>query len=472
MRSRTDLSAELSGQRASGLPRTRRARLVLEWIARTVAFGALLAAIWWSVFGAPLVRMTDANSAIAVGPADSWTNTRTDSLVELLLSRLGHPDQPHVTLAVHTVPDTRVRGLLHAAQLAGVNVQWREASGTLLPVALSSSPVPDPNGGMIVRAAAPNGAAFTLADSLGWLDSAFVETEGVQWSIAGLPRALTAGDVRAHEPPTLRLGRLRLFSAPGWEARFVMRVLEESGWDVDAEFSIAPRVRVSAGTPAALDTSRYSAVIALDSTAWNSAAAIARFVQSGGGLVLFGSAARSSAFAAVRISAAGAAQPGIPGALQTSTPREGLALRSIAAGGSDVTVLERSTRPGAPVALAAHRVGAGRVLQVGWEQTWEWRMLGVDGAEQAHRDWWRSLVQRVAFGAEEATAEWWEPLPGAAAPLADWVARLGPPSVEETAPGTDTSAMAQPAPPPPWLFAIGVLALLTEWWSRRLRGAR
>jgi len=61
------------------------------------------------------------------------------------------------------------------------------------------------------------------------------------------------------------------------------------------------------------------------------------------------------------------------------------------------------------------------------------------------------------------------PLPGDAAPYADLVARLGAPSA--AAPPSDAPS-STPAPPPAWLFAIAAFALLTEWWSRRLRGER
>ena len=195
------------------------------------------------------------------------------------------------------------------------------------------------------------------------------------------------------------------------------------------------------------------------------------YVREGGGLILFGTAATGSPMASLRAGFPSRLSPGIPGALRTGTPREGLALAPLASLANEAVVLERSERPGAPVAMAARRVGAGRVLQVGWDQSWEWRMLGGDDAVESHRDWWRALVQRTAFAPSSANAsqaDRWQPLPGDAAPTADLVARLGPAQSPATLP-----AMSAPlTPPSPWWFVIAATALLAEWWSRRLRGAR
>jgi hypothetical protein len=295
----------------------------------------------------------------------------------------------------------------------------------------------------------------------------------VQWTVGGAPRVFRVGDARSRVAEPLRLGRVRLFAAPGWESRFAVQALEESGWTVDARVDVSPSATVTLGRPASLDTADYSAVIALDSTAWSSAGSIVQFVRDGGGAVFFPEALRASSLAALRAGASLQEQAGIPGALLSDAPREGLALVPIDPS-AEAAILERSNRPGEPVAVAARRVGAGRVLQVGWQQSWEWRMLGGEQAVDAHRDWWRSLLQRVAY-ASLATADTlpgddWEPLPGAVAPYADLVARVGPPDArveEATAPPVES-----PQAPPLVLAVIAMAALLAEWWSRRLRGAK
>ncbi len=452
MRSRTESAAESA----------RSWRVWAERGARMIAVLSLGLA-WW-LTGRPAQpdarEVRDAlDAADAPALAHALADTRRASLA----------------LALNAVPDDASRAVLHAARQSGLPVTWQPADTARPLPALAAAAVAlaDPQGGTMLRVAAPDGAPLALADSLGWLDSAVVQGGGVQWPLDGAPRAftVTGRGTAAHTAPAerLRLGRLRLFGVPGWEARFVMQALEEAGWTVDAAYTVAPRVIVSAGAPSALDTARYAAVIALDSSAWPQAAAIARFVRSGGGLVLFPEAAAGGSLAALRAGAPGAPAAAIPGALRTDTPREGLALTPLARLADGAVVLERSARSGQPVSVAARRVGAGRVVQAGWANTWEWRMLGGDEAVDAHRDWWRGLVQRAAFTSPESPREAWAPYPGAAAPLADLVARLGPAAPAAELPA-DMGAL--PAPPPPWLFAVAALALLGEWWSRRLRGAR
>lgn len=436
-------------------------RVIAERVARALAVMALLMA-WW------LTGRPSAPDAAARDPiVDAADPVR-------LAEWVADPSRTTLHASLQAVPGATARALLHAASEAGLSVSWsaHDSATSLAPLALSVAPLADPSGGVTVRVSAPSGSPLALADSLGWLDSAVVAMGGIAWTLEGNPRQLTVASgtsVAGATPLAIApIKRVRLFAAPGWEARFAMRALEDAGWSVDASFSIAPRVSVTAGAPARIDTAHYAAVVAIDSTAWSSAAAIAAFVRSGGGLVLFPGAASGSAFADVRTGTVGTPSAGIPGALALALPREGLLLRPITSLRGDAVVLERSTRPGNAVALAARRVGSGRVLQVGWENSWEWRMLGGDNAVAAHRNWWRGLLHRTArVSAARTVASM--PLPGDAAPYADLVARLGAPSA--AAPPSEAPS-STPAPPPAWLFAIATFALLTEWWSRRLRGAR
>ena len=435
-------------------------RVHFERAARVLAFVALLAA-WW-LTGRPSASNAAANN-------EAVNTTDPARIAELVAD----PSRTSLHVNLRDVPNATSRAVLHAAREAGLSVAWRanEASPSLAPLAVSVSPLADPRGGMTVRVSAPDGSALSLADSLGWLDSAVVANGGVAWPLDGSTRELTVTNgatvARAKPLAISPVKRVRLFAAPGWEARFTMRALEDAGWSVDALFSIAPRVGVTAGEPSAPDTSRYAVVVALDSTAWPSAAAISTFVRNGGGLVLFPGAASGGALAGVRVGAVGAPSAGIPSSLALAAPREGLLMRPIAALHRDAVVLERSARPGNPVVMAARRVGSGRVLQVGWENSWEWRMLGGDEAVAQHRDWWRELLHRSARVSLVSGTEPW-PLPGDAAPYADLVVRLGAPS--NVLAGSEAFTMT-PAPPSPWLFVVAALALLAEWWSRRLRGA-
>jgi hypothetical protein len=120
-------------------------------------------------------------------------------------------------------------------------------------------------------------------------------------------------------------------------------------------------------------------------------------------------------------------------------------------------------RRGDGVAVAARRVGAGRVIQVGYDDSWRWRMAGVTGSEAAHREWWSRIVRSAAYAPlsnESLSTETFD-----AAPLASLVDRLGP-----------ARALAGDLPSRPidhrWLIALMVLLLVAEWASRRLRGLR
>jgi hypothetical protein len=116
------------------------------------------------------------------------------------------------------------------------------------------------------------------------------------------------------------------------------------------------------------------------------------------------------------------------------------------------------------VAIAARRFGAGRALQLGYEDTWRWRMGGSDGVLR-DRIWWAGLVSSVAYAprvaresAETAIDE---------APMAGLVASGGPGtsgSVTANLSGSQSDWIA-------WLFVLLALGLMGEIASRRLRGA-
>ncbi len=458
----------------------------VEWLARVVALLALGAAWWMWQFPQSAARLTD-----AIADSDRTGSNASVATVAALLRSSG---LSAVQLSLQAVPERESRVLLHAARDAGWPVEWNvkdavtpaatpaavaarvaaQANSRFLEanaIAVAAIPRVHPSGGTIIHVAAANDVELTLSDSLGWIDSVRVSNRGTYWEIPGNARAFSVrsptaaasvADVRADT-----LKRIRLFASTGWESRFILDALESAGWQVDANFAIAPRVNVTAGIPAALDTSRYAAVIALDSSAWSQSASITRFVRSGGGLLLFPGSARGNAFASVRAGGVGTALAGIPGALQTDTPTEGLPLSPVTGLASDAVVMARSEREGAPVTIAARRFGAGRVVQAGFEQTWEWRMLGAEQSVHAHREWWNNMVQRVAFSSPAPVPERWQPLPGDAAPLADLIARIGGPTSEFTA----HDGVPSPSVPPRWLFVVAAAALLVEWWSRRLRGA-
>jgi hypothetical protein len=123
----------------------------------------------------------------------------------------------------------------------------------------------------------------------------------------------------------------------------------------------------------------------------------------------------------------------------------------------DAVALERRA---SGIAVAARRVGAGRVLQIGYDDSWRWRMAGAAGSEAAHRAWWSRAVASVAYvpvtpSGQPKTFD---------APVASLFGRLGPP---RPAPVASHGTLD-----PRLLLAIVLFLLLVEWTSRRLRGLR
>jgi hypothetical protein len=225
---------------------------------------------------------------------------------------------------------------------------------------------------------------------------------------------------------------------------------------VVTRFAVAPNVDVRAGEQPAIDTAHFAAIVAIDSTVAALGPAVQRFVEQGGGLVLAGASAGARSVSPLAAGAVGARVRrnvaandtiglGSTGFYPVTSVRE------------DAVALERRA---SAVAIAARRVGAGRVLQVGYDDSWRWRMAGASGSEAAHRDWWSRVVSSVAFtpalpANEEKTFD---------APVAALFGHLGPPRPAPVA----SSGNVDPRIP----LAIILLLLLVEWTSRRLRGLR
>ena len=106
-------------------------------------------------------------------------------------------------------------------------------------------------------------------------------------------------------------------------------------------------------------------------------------------------------------------------------------------------------------------------MQLGYDETWRWRMAGGDEAAASHREWWSRLVAAVAYAPlvrRSATSN----TVLDEAPLASLIDALGPATAYTTqlAPHNDGSLVTRA------LFGLIVASLLLEWTSRRLRGAR
>lgn len=358
-----------------------------------------------------------------------------------------------------TVPPAWTVDWLAAVRRSGHAVTW---SGEPPELVIAAEALADPRGSVRVDVAAPAGARVTLRDDAGSIDSLQISRLGGTINVpllAGEAVASVLGQAAmAAAPDSARIRPIVVIGGASWEAKFVVAALEERGWPVIARFAVAPGVDVGTGAGAPpLDTARVAAVIAIDTVVQRFGGAIERYVRSGGGLVLAGTSPRAPAVTALA-----------PGAIGTRwrpamLPRDTIVLGStgfypVSQMKPDAVPLER--RAGG-VAIAARRIGAGRVIQTGYDDSWRWRMAGAAGSERAHREWWTRIVGAVAYVPETPRAATEAP---SSAPLAHLVDRLGPPTTSRL-----IRAGAVPAGRRLMLVLIMVL-LLTEWASRRLRG--
>jgi hypothetical protein len=375
------------------------------------------------------------------------------------------PERIHLLL--DSAPTPVDRAWLAALAGAGSRVTW---SGDVEPLMIDASPVAAPAGGTKVLVTAPRASLVVLSDEIGTIDT--IRTLGVGASIAlkGAKPRLIARAIGVAASTTVAdsvaLHKVAVIGSAGWESKFVIAALEEEGWKVDAFIRVAPGVDVTQGSAAAIDTSRYSAVVALDSAAAPYATRIAEFVRQGGGLVMEPGAALLDGMSALRAGNVGNVRSSSGDRQGNESMNEGtLPLRPILSLRGDAIPLQN--RNGS-VTLAARRVRAGRVLHTGYDETWRWRMDGGDDGVRDHRLWWTDLLSKVAYAAEA-------PRPSSVAttaldtddeaPLADLIASIGPasPDVSAHLSGTTWSWMIA-------LFLLLALALLTEVTSRRSRG--
>jgi hypothetical protein len=431
-------------------------RSLLETGCRLAAF-ALLGWLIGMALTPGVGRRTERATASTLGSAlPAWT--RSGGHVAL-----------HADLDV--VPSRATIDWLAALARAGRPVSW---SGSPPLVAIGTEPIADPTGGTRIDVVAPRGARVGLSDDVSTIDSLRVGALGASVTtpvLVGAPTARAGNQpLIAGAPDSLRLGSVVVVGRASWEGKFVVAALEERGWRVTGRWTVAPSVDVAQGS-VVFDTSEVSAVVALDSSAASLAGAIERFVRSGGGLVIAGSAGLAPNFAS--LAPAASAQRIAPRAVASDTlDRASAGFYALTSLRGDAIPLERRENR---IAVAARRVQAGRVIQVGFDESWRWRMAGAPGAEASHRAWWSQIIGSVAYapshpepfasleGRLREGSAFSRPL---SAPVAMLVDRLGP------------ARAAAPANIQRWspdnriLLTIMLACLLIEWVSRRLRGAR
>lgn len=432
-------------------------RSLVEWVSRAGALAALTAML-------VLPWTPDAADRLDASSSSQLARVLAEATVRPVAS---------VSVQLSQSPDAATQSWLRALRGAGTAVQWR-ATDSLPPAVLSTEPIPGPDNARRVMLSGIPAGAVSLRDALGIVDSAFTTsaaTRDVTARVSGAVVASVRGaTLRTADvsPPPLRA--VLVLGGAGWEGRFTTAALEEAGWTVESELVVTPRgpagrtpddgrgaVVRTRGASGAIDTARYAAVVVLDASAAPRAGAIARFVQQGGGLVLGHTAAVGD------LRALAPARPGEEfretlGGLLSATPRTGLAGRVLAGLRPDALVLERR---GAAVTMAARRHELGRVVMVGYDDLWRWRMQGGEPSPEDHRAWWSQLVSSVAYAPFSMPTR----AVGDPATTASLHASLGPPG--SSAP----SAGIRQLPWASFLFAACMLLLMIEWTSRRLRGA-
>ena len=425
-------------------------RVRLEHVLRGIVIAALTVLLWQSLSpegnsGGKRLSARGVSGALA-----KWS-----ALVKT-------PSGIHVQL--DSVPSPLERAWLAGLAGAGTRVTW---SGDLPPVMIDAEPVASPTGGTKVLVSAASGSSVVMSDEVGVIDTLRTQNAGAALaltSIAGPLIARVKGSAASTVPrDSVLLHKVLVLGAVSWETKFVAAALEEEGWRVDAFIRVAPAVDVTQGSAALIDTSRYSAVVAVDGTASQYANRMVEFARAGGGVVLAPKAASLDAMAPLRAGAVGRAtsearaiQAG--GSVSLAT----LGVAPITSLRSDALPLER--RAGA-VAIAARRIGAGRAIQLGYEDTWRWRMGGSEGAVRDHRLWWTGLVSRVAHAPR--VARWTTATSTDGAPMIGLVGAIGP-----STPASDMANLpGKPSGLMAWLFMLLALALIGEVASRRLRGA-
>ncbi|MBX3133980.1 MAG: hypothetical protein KF689_11435 [Gemmatimonadaceae bacterium] len=436
--------------------------------------------------GERLLSVTALTLLATLAAASLWsvwrpgpTQLSSTSLASGIERLSGRAAPARVHLRLDSLPDAVQRDRLASIARAGTSLTW-ESTRPWPRIALSMEPVADPRRPLRVSVARlPQDAAGVdapppaLVDSGGTVADLILGPRGgsVELSvIAGFAelQVIDGGRPRALVEDSLVLRPVLVLGNASWEGKFVLAALEELGWPTDARLTLAPRAAVRQAVqstpPSALrlDTARYAAVIVTDAAA-DLAVELQRYVAAGGGLILLPDAARQASFARLRVAqVSGPAVPARPMSSDSVAPRRALAFSTLKAG-SRADAIE--LRDGQEAVVAGH-VGGGRVIQLGYSDTWRWRMGGPVGSEVEHREWWGALVSQVAYAPRitlaRAGSAWTH------APLASFERNLG-----SAAPLAESPYPDLESPGVRLAFVLLFLAsALCEWASRRLRGKR
>ena len=372
------------------------------------------------------------------------------------------PDRIHLRL--DSVPSALERAWLGALAGAGSSVSW---SGIIPALMIEAEPFASPLMGTRILVAAPRGSLPVISDDVGVIDTLRGGTAGASVALNSAPQSVAArlkgAGASAVQRDSTAIHKVLVIGEAGWESKFVVAALEADGWKVDALIRLAPGIDVTQGTPAVIDTSRYSAVIALDAAASSYAARIIAFARMGGGVILAPRAASVAAMAPFRAAAVDR------GTVESRESNNAMPVSLAALPLVRMTSLRSDAVPlgmrGGATTIAARRTGAGRLLQLAYEDTWRWRMGGSENAVRDHQKWWSALVSEVAYAPSipRATTE----SASDEAPMAGLVAAIGSSTEAPVRSALERAGSDWML----WLFTLLVVTLIFEVASRRLRGA-
>ncbi len=420
-------------------------RRLAEGMARAAVFAALAVALWRA-------SRTDGGGTSTIAAASRMVD-------RAITSALSAPTVVALDISADAGMSHWQRDALAALRRAGVVVRWQGAQPPLAMEAVRDRE-PEARARLMVIGAATS--AVVLADSASVIDTVRTAdaTVDVGTLVGAVRAALGSYAAQTQAPDVTPRRAVMVLGRASWESKFVMAALSEAGWTVRGRIPAAPNVAVSDEFLMPLDTARYDVVVMLDSSSADLAGGIARFVAQGGGLVAVGEASWVRVLSGLLPAQAGERRPGrILLADDTVTPPD-LPVRPLRGLRRDALALDGER---GRVTLAARRAGLGRVLSVGYDDSWRWRMLGGESGKAAHRAWWSRAVGAVAPERADAAMRPNDD----AAPRAALINALGSDSRLGT---KGVQASVEPTPLP--LLVVLVLALLAEVASRRFRGAR
>lgn len=289
---------------------------------------------------------------------------------------------------------------------AGIRVSVRGAPGDTVPVLLADAAGPLDSARVVLDAAGVGAIGLRVRPAApGWQE----------WTVSAAGETRRVGAwVRSAPPPRV----LALSGPPSWEVRYAVRALEESGARVEVRQALGRGLAVG-GDPDAARFAEYDVVLLFPGAELPARArtALAEHAAAGGGVLLVPPTGTGRTFGLP--DAAGPLRTASGAGLRWRLPAElselpaaeveaaYVPLAASPAGAAPAAFAEPqpgvgpgSGGPGAgPAAdelLALRPYGRGRAAALGLLDTWKWRVEA--GQLEAHREFWRGLVDWLAGG--------------------------------------------------------------------------